>query len=199
MEPWVKVGLVVAAEIAVLLPLLVRWWSKAAVERAVEKKFREWEVRFSMLHERRIGVLEAVKEHVVDAQQALDAAQVYLDASIEGEELDELLGEADLAWRRATRTLASRQFYLPPETGRRVERLLHDIRWTNLHATFIGDSSGDKDDLQIAREESRQAYLELRDRLPNVIEEIDGEFRWLVGEWAPVGKKAGSDKASPTK
>jgi hypothetical protein len=68
-----ELGLAVLA-LTVLVWLAARTAVKAAVERALERKFREWEVRFSKLHERRVEVMEGMMDRLVDLKRALDAA-----------------------------------------------------------------------------------------------------------------------------
>lgn len=176
---WEQV-LLLGLAFVVLAWLAARTAVAAAVERAIERKFREWEVRFSLLHTRRLDALEMIQEHLADTRAALESAKPYLEPVDNPAELQRHLSEATAGWRKASRTLASRRFYFPPATCAKLEDLLDGLKCTNLWAMIMeyGESSNQSEGF---RRRTKAKYGELRDQVQVMSDEIDQEFRRLVG------------------
>lgn len=184
MSPY-ELGLAVLA-LTVLVWLAARTAVKAAVERALERKFREWEVRFSKLHERRVEVMEGMMDRLVDLKRALDAATGPQHED-DAHGYQHLL-EATAAGNEAHRYFAARRYYLPKETADKVDRLLREMK-----AAWADVAGGTEGWLGVGPYASHKDYGELaamvvaggkavREKLPPIISEVEGEFRRLVEE-----------------
>lgn len=157
-----------------LLTVLVR----SLIERAVERKFREWEVRFSKLHERRVEVMEGIMERLVALKRALDAASGM--QPLDDPKSLKPLGEANEALREADLYVAGRRYYLPPSVGKRAEAFLKEAKGaladliTGIHTDR---TPGGRD---VAFAIKHEGYKAVREKLPSLIAEVEAEFRRLV-------------------
>lgn len=169
------------AAAVVLLPPISTWLAKVFAERAVEKKFREWEVRFSKLHERRVEVMDELQDRLIDLKHALDAA-ADIQWNLEDPHGVEHLIAAAEAGREARRCLATRRYYLPREAADRVGEVLEEMR--SIHVSILtgveGKLRGDRD--PAADSLILDGYKGVREKLPALFDELEVEFRTLVDD-----------------
>lgn len=111
---------------------VVGWWVKAAVERSVDKKFREWEVRYATFHGRLVEAMEVIRGELA---RAIRAAEKYRSGSHTRTE-EELRGPLQLVHRcleDARLAFESRAFYFDDATRKLVENLFDGLYRTVGH------------------------------------------------------------------
>lgn len=70
---------------------------QAAANRAVEKNFRKWELRFSRLHEQRLEVMEGMQERLLNLKTVLHAVIKHPKIPQEAEPNRNLLEQARMS------------------------------------------------------------------------------------------------------
>lgn len=164
--------------------VVLRWRVKADIERSVDKKFREWEVRFSVFHTRLVDAMDVIRRRLAEAIRAVRmyAGRSYLTTE------DNLTGELDSVGRFLDEVrfeLDSRQFYFDSvtrENVRNVIRLLFDI------SVKVATSLEAKADNRTERANKILEELPgLTDDLDAAKEKLDKRFRAIVrDELQPV-------------
>ena len=173
---WVKT---IWAALVLMLPPISTWLAKVFAERAVEKKFREWEVRFSKLHERRVEVMDELQDHLIDVKHALDKA-AGIKWNLEDPDGVEHINAAAEAGMKAHRCLATRRYYLPKKAAKRVGEVLEEMRsiqisiLTGVEGKLWGDIDPASDALV------SNGYKGVREKLPALFDLLEQEFRSLV-------------------
>ena len=151
----------------------------ASVEKAVEMKFRQWEVRFTSLHERRIEVTGEMQERLVAVKQALDFASGI--QPMDDPHGFKHLGAVIQTSNEARRYFESRRYLFPKETAGKIEDLLTEMKaaWANLQTGAEGLARGSFAPVNSSL--VAEGYSIVRKRLPPLIQEVEEEFRKLVG------------------
>jgi hypothetical protein len=167
-----------ALVLAPIMVLATRTLVVASVERAVEREFRQWEVRFTKLHERRVEAMEGIMDRLIELKRTLDAATGI--QSLDDPHGLKHLQDATEAGREAQRYLAARRFYLPKESAEKVEALLKETKeaWASLTTGAEGRARGE---IGAAHTDLlRAGYKTVRESLPGLIAEVEGSFRKVV-------------------
>lgn len=162
---------------------LVRIAVEKRVEKTVEKKFREWEVRFSTFHGRLVEAMETIRRALAEAIEAVDTyrslSQVRVSADIHNEYV-----EVQRALRTAKLEFEARSFYFDPD-ARETIRGVYD----GLIEAFVGVR------LQLLAEEKGKELPQEREkmladvaaRLEKAAVALDEQFRTLAG--APPSRR----------
>lgn len=175
MDEWLDTVLSLLVIAAVFV---VRWWVKADIERSVDKKFREWEVRFSTFHGRLVEAMEVVRGALA---RAVGAAKKYRSGSNFRTE-DDLRGELRQVQSRleeARLAFESRAFYFDEATRELVENLFDGLYRTivNIRLYLRAESRGSLDRVE--------EHLEMVERYSEELDAakatLDRRFRVLAG------------------
>lgn len=174
-------GLVaLGAAVVALTGVVVRAAASSAVERAVERKFRQWEVRFSKLHERRVEVMEETQDRLVALKRALDAASGL--QPLEDPHGLQDLQEATDALNEAARYVAARRYYLPSGTAAKLAKLLSETRtaWASMVTGAQFPARGGLETSSSSTLMRIEGFQAVREKLPPLLTEVEEEFRRLV-------------------
>lgn len=155
--------------------LLVGWFVRIAVEKrvekAVEKKFRDWEVRFSLLHERRVRVMEGLLDQLVGLRQALERSI----------NTNENFPDAEDALAKAEHFIAARKYYFARELGNQLLEVVRKARGAlGPVKRFARDVDRDEGASDKVIERYVQALEQVAEDLPRLMEEVEEEFRLIA-------------------
>lgn len=152
----------------------------AAAERAVEKKFREWEVRFTVLHERRVAVIEALVVRFADLKAHLDQSISIKPTGGDGFGLEHLSAAAT-AGNEINRFLAARRYYFPKSTLTKIAAALDTLKSAHIELSIgaEGQVHGRGTDTHVAM--YSEGFKKLRKTVPPLVEAVEDEFRRLLG------------------
>lgn len=148
---------------------------RSAVERAVERTFRQWEVRFTLLHERRMEAIAEVWERLVTVRWHLDRA-----AGIQ--RLDDPRGRRHIraafeAGEQAVRYFATRQLFLPKEIKGQVKDLLDRMHGALIDLDMWAANEGQPDPTSVYDAMGREGRTVIRQELPQMIDALEQAFR----------------------
>lgn len=178
-----KLILAVVVVVPVLVWLATRTAVASAVERAVEKKFRDWEIRFSRLHERRVDVMEGVMDSLVAIRWALLAATDIAPPNDDAYVMKHL-AKAASAGDKARQFFMARKYYLPKKSADRIEELLAKLQeaWAELYTGAEGLIRQGPAGGAPEKDLMRSGTESLRKEVPLLIEQIEVEFRDILGK-----------------
>lgn len=174
--------LLLAGAVVALAWLAVRTAVTSAVQRAVEREFRQWEVRFSKLHERRVEVMEGVMDRLVAIRWALLSATGILQPGDDRYGVKHL-EEAAEAGNEARRYFMARSYYLPTGPACRIKELLAELQetWANLYTGAEGLIQQGRSPGGPEQELMATGRAALRNKVPALIAQVEEEFRQVLG------------------
>lgn len=164
--------------------LVAGWAVKAWIERTIERRFRDWEVRFSTFHVRLVDAMELIRRVLAEANAAITSYQAYAFSSWGVKGNDEMEAALD-GLHKASFELQCRQFYFDGDTRRVIERVVDLLTRTvgDARAVFL---SGGRDQPQEVTDFAARIEKRSKD-LRDAEKELDGRFRAIVrGEFEPT-------------